>query len=366
METRHRQRPPWIIVILIVAVICTLSYLAALIVNAARGTSFGGYAVIAAPNAEVRMAGDGFVMYDGSTFTYIDSGGDTKWTYLIGAGYSFSADVGGLACWTGKTLTIVDIERGTTMYSAQQSGDVTAARVGSRYAAALIEGGGASYITVLEKGGKQVFTADFPQLTVMDFGFYSSGNFMWAMALDTTGSVPTCEISTYRPSNKSIIGAISDPEQLMYAISFESNSVRATGGTYSKVYDYTGTEQLSRRTLVYGWFLYSSDAVDDALMAFVPTNQGEAQADIRDVRMIKRGVDRTVRMPFPCVDIVAKGDCAYGFSRDGYIMIASTSAQNVAAYDMPFTIDDVYGVTDSNCAVIKSGANIYIVNLSRE
>jgi len=368
MEYRRDSRMPWMIAILIVAAICLVSWLGAYLIHrASRDEDFGSYrTVIGAQNMEVQIAGDGFVYYDGSSITRMDSNGKVLWTYLIGRGAEFSASSGGVAAWNGNMLTLIDIENGTTTYSADQGVKITSARMGSKYAAVLTEEEGSATVSVMEKGGRVVYEAELDQLTAVDYGFYSSGAQLWVMALDTTGSVPTCEITTYSPRSMSIVGQISDLEQLMYNVSFQPTSVNCTGVTYYKVYDYNGREIESRRRLVYGWYLISSGKGEDPMLAFVPTGQTDGVDKIQDLRMVRENVDEIVHMPFPCSYVLASGDKVYGFASDGHVMIASPDRQKVDAYQMPFYIDRVYGITDSGVAVISSGNTLYLLSMGIE
>ena len=63
MDYRRARRTPWIIVILIVAAICLVSFLGAYIYHSAsKDTSFGSYTSVAgAQSMQVQLAGDGFV-----------------------------------------------------------------------------------------------------------------------------------------------------------------------------------------------------------------------------------------------------------------------------------------------------------------
>lgn len=365
MENRRARRMPWIIVILLVAAVCLVAWLGAFAIKkSAANSDFGSYTALSgAQSMEVRIAGDGFVYYDGSSITRMDSGGNVVWTYLVGGGVEFSASSSGVAAWNGRKLTLIDIENGTTTYSGDQETDVSDARVGSKYAAVLLEGAEFSRVIVLEKGGRQVYTAELDQLTAVDFGFYSGGSQLWIMALDTTGSVPTCEITTYSPRSMSIVGQISDAEQLMYHVSFQSESVNCTGVTYYKAYDYNGREISDRQKLVYGWYLMSAGTGDDPLMAFVPTGQSETGDAIQDIRLMRSGVDRIVHLPFTCAYLETKGDKVYGFASDGHVMIARPDRQKVDAYQMPFYIDRVYGITASGVAVVSSGDILYLLSL---
>jgi hypothetical protein len=365
MDRIRNTRMPWIIVLFLVALVCGLSWLVAyLIHDALAPADFGSYeAISGAADATIAVAGDGFVSYDGSTLTHMDSSGKVKWTYLIGGNVEFSAGKHGVAAWSGDMLTLIDMESGTATYSGAQDAGVVSARVGSDYAAVLLEPATDGSICVMETGGRQVYTAEFDQLTVIDYGFFSSGSLLWAMALDTTGSVPTCEITTYKPGSMRIVGSISDTEQLMYNVTFQSTSVCCTGVTYYKVYDYTGTEDESRRRLVYGWYLVSADSTDDPIMALVPAGQSDGSVGMQDVRMLRSDLDQKVRMPFPCESIVARGNHVYGFSADGHVMVATAGRQKVDAYQMPFGIENVYGVTDDGVAVVSSNGTVYLISL---
>ncbi len=365
MESNRKARMPWIIVILIVSLVLTFAFLFALLIRGTKGgNDFGSYKALAVPaGAQVQATGDGFVYYDGSTIARVKASGKTAWTYLIGTNATISAGGTSVAAWSDETITLIDMQSGVSTYSNAQGEPVQSVRVGEKYVAALLGSDADNTVVVLETGGKRVYEADFNQQTVIDYGFFSAGNLMWVMALDTTGSVPTCEITTYKPGNRRVVGLISDTEQLMYNVTFQSTNIRCTGVTYLKAYDYTGTEDVAQRKLVYGWTLVSADKGDDPMTAFVPTGQSDGTGTIKDVRMVRAGLDQTVRMPFPCRAIVARGDNVYGFSKDGHVMVATAGRQKVNAYAMSFEIDDVFGVTDDGAAVVRSGGTVYIISL---
>ena len=168
------------------------------------------------------------------------------------------------------------------------------------------------------------------------------------MALDTTGSTPTCAIYTYKPRSMSIIGKISDTEQLMYAVTFQTDRICTAGVTYYKVYDYNAREIESQRKLVYGWYFLSAPTKGTILCRpLCPPASPTARITSGTCACCETGADRTVHMPYACRSIVARGDWVYGFSPEGYVMQASPARQKVDAYKMDFYIDRVYGVTVS-------------------
>ena len=118
---------------------------------------------------------------------------------------------------------------------------------------------------------------------------------------------------------------------------------------------------------MYGWYLLDSESGESPMMAFVPTGQTDGVGDvIKDVRMIKGSKDRIVHMPFPCNSIVARGDNVYGFATDGHVLVAGIDSQKVNAYQMPFYIDEVHGITGDGTAVVSSGNTLYLLSLGIE
>jgi len=215
---------------------------------------------------------------------------------------------------------------------------------------------------LMENGGRQINKITLTGQTAVDYGFFSNGSLLWVMVCDTNGTVPVCTIQTYRPG-KEIVGSIGDTQQLVYAVMFQSNQVCVAGDTYLKVYDYTGTEDATKRKLIYGWYLADSDDhSSDPLMAFVTDSQYSG-SDIRDVRMVRSNLDQVIRLPFGCMELVCVGDTIYGFASDGHMMILKAGAQKADAYRLNLAIDRVYGVTRDGVAILGSGSGTYLVNL---
>lgn len=365
MDKRLNSKLSWGGALLIVILVTALAYLGArLFANLRSDNGFGSYALVDLPaNQELQVTGDGFVYYDGSSLSRVASNGKSRWTYLVGANAQFNAQTTGVAAWSGSLLTLIDWTDGTVESSSPLEAEVISARMGAKYAAVLLAPEHDGAIVLLERGGRQVDRIDMSGLTVLNYGFFSDDSLFWVMALDTSGTVPTCSISTYNPG-KRIVGSITDSEQLMYQVLFQSTQVCCAGVTHLKVYDYTGTEDAAKRKLIYGWYLVSADNDSvDPMMAYVLSAQYDAGEEMQDVRMIRSDLDETVRMPFGCTALVAKDSRVYGFSRDGYIMIAQSGRQKVDAYPTGIPVDRVYGVTSDDVAVIGYGTQVFLVNL---
>ncbi|MBQ8087166.1 MAG: hypothetical protein IJ074_11615 [Clostridia bacterium] len=366
MERDRRGRLPWAIVLIIIAFSCIIAYSAAWIVRQSGGAQgFASYSSIRLDSArKLQTVKDGFVYYDGSSITKVGSGANIQWSYVVGANADFEANESGVASWVGGKLTLIDPSNGAPSYSGTLDGDILSARVGSEYAAAVLGPEHDSTIILMETGGRRVDSITLSNQTVVDYGFFYKDSLFWVMTLDTNGTAPACTVSTYRPG-KRLVGSITDSEQTLYHVNFQSSQICCTGNTYMRVYAYNGTEEAAKRKLVYGWTLVDADTgSDNPLMAFTLNDEFDGASLIRDVRMLRGTEEQTVRMPYGCMDIVASEDKIYGFSTDGYIMIGRMGQQRVDAYQISLKFDQVYGVINGNIAVLGNGNEIYLLSLS--
>lgn len=366
MERNRTARLPWAIALLVVVFVCTLALLAGRIIgNSTHHSAYGYKAIQLAANLGVEVVDDGFVYYDGSYIGSVTTDGHTKWTYLIGVNAEFDANANGVAAWEGDSLTLIDGQTGTPSFSGAMETDVLSACIGEKYTAVLMGPEHNSTIVLMEPGGRRVNSITLTNQTVIEYGFFSNGSLLWVMSLDTSGTVPSCTVNTYRPG-KEMVGSIHDNEQMVYGVVFQSSYFCCAGDTFLKVYDYTGKEDKTRRRKVYGWYMASLDesVLDDPLMAFVPNAQYDSDKGMQDVRMIRANLDQQVRMPYGCQSLIIRNDRVYGFSTEGYVSIATQGSQAVTAYALPVIFDKVYGVTANNMAILGNGSIVYILNLS--
>lgn len=365
MEKTRQVRNPWTVVLLIVAVCIAIALgIAAISHSAGAKDGLGTYEAINIVNLQdIQATPNGFVYYDGNTVSAINSDGKTAWSYVVGADAGFEASKYGVAVWSGKTITMIDIDDGSTMFNGTMAQDVISARIGDKYTAAVIGELSNSIIVIMENSGSQVNQIAKEAVTVIDYGFFANGSLFWTMLCDSNGTVPSCDIETYRPG-KEIVGSIKDTEQLAYAVMFQSAEICVAGDTYIKTYDYSGAEMAAKRKLVYGWYLaHSDDNSADPLMAFVNDAQRKGDSAIQDVRLIRSDLDRVVHLPFGCRDVVCRGDTVYGFSSSGHLVIMNAFADTAQTYQLELGIDEVYGVTKDGVAVVSSMGNICLVDL---
>jgi len=365
MEKTRVVKNPWLIVLLIAVLCCLIAWGAAAVSNnLADKDGLGEYKTINIVNIQdLQATQDGFVYYDGNTVSALSSSGKVKWSYLVGPDAGVNVGKTGVAVWSGKTITLIDIEDGSTMFNGTMAQKVISASIGEKYTAAVIGELTNSIIVIMENSGSQVNQIAMEEVTVIDYGFFANGSLLWTMICDSNGTVPSCDILTYKPG-KEIVGSIKDSEQLAYAVMFQASEICVAGDTYIKTYDYTGTEVKEKRNLVYGWYLQDADENSiDPLMAFVNDAQRKSASGIQDVRLIRSNLDRVVHLPFGCRDVVAVGDTLYGFSADGHLVIMQQDAATARCYQLDLAIDEVYGVTSDGVAIVSSMGTVCLVDL---
>lgn len=367
MEKRQRNGNPWALVLLIVFVCFVVAYSAAYIATrTSSAKSFGRVTMMNIANLQdLGVTSDGFVYYDGSTVARITSSGRPGWSFMVGENAGLDVSDNGVAIWRqGNQLTLLDGRTGEINFNGAMDAEIISAHMDANYTAVLTGTETNGTMILMENSGRQVSQIILDDVTVIDYGFFSNGTLLWVMLLDSNGTAPTCEIQTYRPG-KEIVGLIHDNEQLSYAVLFQSSQVLVAGDTYLRAYDYTGTEDASRRRLVYGWYLASFDSTaSDPLMVFVNDAQLQGPSDIRDIRLLRTNLDRVVRMPFGCMSVLARGNEIFGFTADGHMIQMATDQASPKAYQLELTnLDHVYGATRDGYAVLGAGETIYLVSL---
>ncbi len=363
MEKGESKALTWVSALLVTALLMTASFIIARRITSTRSGAAGAYTLLPCNSSQaIQPLGDSVIYSDGTHLHALNASGRQRWNYMIGAGFSFDANPSGVAAWAGNSLSLLDSGTGASLFSGSMNEPVISAVMGETYAAVLI---GAdeqnSTLVIMEHGGREIDEIVLPDVTVLQYGFFNNGNMLWIMSLDTEGTVPMSQLTTYRPGRMQS-GNITDSEQVIYQAMFRSPNVYTVGTTYARVYDYTGVEDTSRRKLVYGWYLMDGGTGSDALMAFAPMLEASTGTTVSDVRMISGDTDRTVRMPFPCYALAVRGDRVYGFSTQ-YIQYYSLNGRQAMVSPLPVPCSAMLGITDAGTAIMASGESVYLVTL---
>lgn len=364
MEKTETRGLSWASALLITALIMMASMIAARVITSVGYDAAGSATLLpCSSDQKIEPLGNGVVYSDGTHLHALNSDGRQTWNYMVGAGFSFKANEAGVAAWTGSSLALLDGSSGRALFSGVMEDTIISAVMGENYAAVLIGSDEQnSTMLIMEHGGRSIDSIDLPNLTVLDYGFFNNGNMLWIMSLDTEGTVPMSQLTTYRPGRMQS-GNITDSDQVIYRVMFQSPNVYTIGTTYARVYDYTGVEDASRRTLVYGWYLMDAGGSgENALMAFAPMAQVDGKINVSDVRIMCGNEERTVRMPFPCFSLAVRNNRVYGFSQE-YVMSIGLNDEKASVMQLPVVCDGMLGITEGNQAILVSGSSVYLVTL---
>ena len=363
MQEKKPSRTGWLPSVCIVLLCCLIAWLGANWLVPEKTNSLNEYIELPAYAGQPCVPlGDSAAYYDGTILYALRENGMQRWSYLAGANAGFHTGVGGVTTWTGAQVTLLDETSGDTVFSVTMAKKVLSARAGNLYVAVCTGDEDDVTMIILDRNGKQVDFIEKPNLTVLDYGFFNSGNLFWLMTLDSDGTVPTSQLTTYKPG-KMETGSIIDSEQVVYKVLFHSTNIRAVGTSYARSYDYTGKENAADRLLVYGWYL--QDLYGDGenpLMLFVPMEDTGGVAAIQDVRLVQGSFDRTIRLPYACFDVFAGNSVVYGFTND-YLVLGTINGSASTIYQLPVFAEDVLGITEDNKALVVSGGKVYLVEL---
>ena len=363
MERKKTTRLSTVAVLLVVAALCLGAFLLARVIAQGRPSMLRGATQTPAfANQHIEVLGNGILYYDGASLHALDDRARQMWSYSVGIEAGFSVGTGGVAAWSNEQLSLLSGDQGLTLYSGNAGGPVLDARIGTQYAAAQTGTEHNSTLVIMDHGGRQVDKIELPNQTVLDFGFFNGDTLVWVMYLNTEGTVPTCSITTYRP-NRMQTGTITDENQVLYEVVFQSTKIRAVGTDYIKDYEYTTKEIPDNRMLVYGWYLMGiDDRSDNPLMAFVPVDQADSTTGVNDLRMIRGQTDQWVRLPYAAHNVLVLDDAVYAFNNQ-YAMITRMGNLTPTSYMLPIYADRVLGVTENRSAVVSSGGSIYLLPL---
>ncbi len=313
--------------------------------------------------SDVQIEGENIFYIEAGSLHCVSSSGDFKWNVSVDKNSRFRVSPKGVAVWYGSRVRIIDIKTGLVRGTPSVSGNILSAVVGDVFAAIVIGPEHNSRVLLTDLNGNTVDElTEFADVTVLDCGFFEGRELFWIMTLDSTGSLPCCKISTFKPGKRET-GSITDMEQVIYKVMFRSNYICAVGTDYMRVYDYHGAEQTSQRTMVYGWYLENVGAsADEPLMLFVPNAQAGETMAIKDIRCIKGGEEKMLHVPISCSQLMGFGNTIYGFSSNR-LAVANYPNSSANVYALPLNVNEVIGITTDRTAVVVSGNLIYMIKL---
>lgn len=282
-----------------------------------RSASVSGVRLRCMPTQDVTPFGDDILYYDGITIYCLRANGYEKWSYALGESASFACSDSMVAAWVGTQLHILNKD-GKATYNENLPDVIQFARVGTKYVAVAIGSDTSPSLIVKDMQGITVDqeTTAYQDTILLDFGFFSDGDYLWTTCLDIYGSVPDTRLNTYRV-NVSTAASVSLGDNLVYGVVYAGTELNVISTRQLRQYDYRGAQDNSGTVLIYGWQLVDSAVSgSDAMLLFSPSKSADYLNRIYQLRLVWGNTDRRYSLPSACVGAGLHNRRIYGFAED--------------------------------------------------
>ena len=350
------------------AVLLLLIILAARGVFAPGGRSVSAVKLRCLATQDVTPFGDEILYYDGLTLYCLRANGSEHWSYPLGENASFTCSDTVIAAWSGTLLHIID-RNGNATYNEHLTDAIQFARVGPKYVAAVLGGDISPTLVIKDMQGTTVDNeaTAYKDMTLLDLGFFSDGEFLWTTSLDVYGSVPDTTLHTFRV-NVSNSGGISLGDHLVYAVVYAGKQLNVVSTQQLRKYDYRGTIDSSGTVLVYGWQLIDH-AVNggEAMLLFTPSRSADLTGGINQLRLIWGKTDKQYSLPTVCISAALLGRRIYAFSED-MVYRADLNARRFDPISLSKVLSsqqvtEYLGMLKNGVALLACESDVYAVTL---
>ncbi len=312
--------------------------------------------------------GEYVLYYDGAAIHCITVTGAVRWSLPIGIGADFSVSDKSVVAWVGSQVYILD-QNGRTTFNDNLGRQVQFARIGQKYAAAVIGEDTSPGLVIRDLNGAPVDEeADaFSGRMMLDVGFYGEdGQYVWTLAMDVFGTVANTMLNTFEVGQMNT-GKISLGEDITYKVLYDSQNLKVMSTRRLRTFNYRGAEDTATAVLVYGWKLIADETPQrgDIMMLLAPSAQTNNQYAIREVRLLSGTSDRRFTLPSACVGAAIYQKTVYAFSSE-YIYRTDMGTQRFSALNRPQNMEaptDFLGITAGGRAILACGDTVYAVTM---
>ena len=184
---------------------------------------------------------------------------------------------------------------------------------------------------------------------------------LWALGLDTTGTVISTELQTFQPG-KLVTGKSSLGENIAYAVYFADGILNVVDTRQIAHYNYRIVEQ-KNPTLIYGYTLEDVKEIrGTTYQLLIPAQEQDEGIRINNVRLIYGNQDRVLHLPGECMAVELGTRSIYGFSY-GAVYVCKYGETKFETYALPVNVTSVLGMISDNRAVVTSGSDVYVIEL---
>lgn len=312
--------------------------------------------------------GDKVIFYDGTTLHCVAATGGNEWSYQIGTGADYDATEKRIVAWSGNDLYILNTN-GRLTYNNKMSDKIQFASAGDQYVAVFVGEPDNGVVSVIDENGQIVDNITISQQTLLDMGFFYSTTsssaqkteLMWALGIDTTGTVISTELQTFQPGKLST-GKSSLGEHIAYMIYGHDEMLNIVDTRQILHYNYRALEE-KPSTLIYGYAMADVKNVGKTMyQLLIPEQEQNQGMVISNVRLMYNDVDRVLHLPGTCIDARLGTNSVYGFSNNA-VYVCRYGETTFSSYSLPITITSVLGMITDNRVIAASGSEIYVIEL---
>ena len=264
--------------------------------------------------------------------------------------------------WDDNTAQIYN-EEGVLILAKEIENDdveILFGRTGTNYFALATIEEGQYRARIYDYEANDITNMLFSYQSMLDLGFFGdSGDQLWALLLDSHGTIPITKVRTDHPG-KSMTGSITVLNQVCYGIMPLDNIVYVVGSKHIESYTYTGVEQ--SEVLVYGWTMQDYLVEGNKVSFLMGTNQSdEYQSPVSALWYI--GADDSqfrLSLPTGIIKAYMSENDVYAFTSQGiYVYEIGKSDKNFQKFS--FEIVDIPAVVSGKAIIIQSEENFYIL-----
>ena len=373
VETKKKKRKPLpakvrTALLLIVAAVLIAAVISVALENTGRVAVGKATRIGATLSQNIVPFGDKVIFYDGTTLHCVAATGGNEWSYQIGTGADYDATENRIVAWSGNDLYILNTN-GRLTYNNKMSDKIQFASAGDNYVAVFVGETDNGVITVIDGNGQTVDNVTITDQTLLDIGFFYANTssstqqteLMWALGIDTTGTVISTELQTFQPGKLST-GKSSLGEHIAYMIYGHNGMLNIVDTRQILHYNYRALEEKAS-TLIYGYAMADIKTVGKTLyQLLIPEQEQNQGMVISSVRLMYDDVDRVLHLPGTCMDARLGTSSVYGFSQNA-VYVCRYGETTFSSYSLPVTITSVLGMITDNRVIAASGSEIYVIEL---
>lgn len=264
--------------------------------------------------------------------------------------------------WTSKIAQIYNRKGQMVLEKPMQSDvvEILFGRTGKSYFVLATIEEGQYKARIFDYEAKYVDDMLFPSQSMLDLGFFGdSGDQLWALLLDSHGTIPITKIRTDHPG-KSMTGAITILNQVCYEIVPREDIVYIVGTHHIESYSYTSIQQSEQ--LIFGWTMQDYSVIEDEVSFLMGTSQSsEYQSPISALWYIGSDNDQfRLSMPTGIMSAALSHDYIYAISKEG-IYVYQIGKTSKSFEKISFEIKEVSALVEGKAIIIKSEEHFYML-----